>query len=313
MNCYIVVVNYRRWEDTVECVRSVFASDHPHIKVLVVDNCSGNQSLENIRKTFSASPLYKATDGSSVESLIVQAPQLDTFDFAGLPDLLLVQSLQNKGFASGNNLVLQYLKELEGHIFLLNPDMTVHKSAISALTAKATHNQNVIVGLVTKSDIDKERILFYGGGRVNKFTATVRLLQHWDKESRLDYISGGALFANTRAFRDIGLLPEQYFLYWEETDWCRQAVDKGFRLDVCTEAICYDKISTVIGRGFQSDYYYSRNGLMFLKKYARWGLPSAILAAFARVFKRLIQRQWSRARGIINGVVDFLTGSDHGH
>lgn len=313
MNCYIVIVNYKRWEDTVDCVRSIFASDYPHIKTLVVDNCSGNESLSNIVQTFNSNPLSKATNGAPVKGVITGSAALATYDFTQLPDLLLVQNERNAGFAAGNNVVLQYLQKQDGYIFLLNPDMTVHPGAISALMANAALKQKTIFGLVTKSDSDKETVLFYGGGSINYLTATVNMLQQWKPGNQLDYISGGALFASTACFREVGLLPERYFLYWEETDWCAQAVKKQYQLDVCVDAVCYDKISTVIGRGFQSDYYYTRNGLMFLKKYAWWGLPTAILLTIPRIAKRILMGQWSRARGVIKGVVDFLIGTDHDH
>jgi GT2 family glycosyltransferase len=311
MTCYVVIVNYKRWEDTVECIQSVFASDYLGCKVLVVDNCSGNNSLERIEEVFSADPVLRSANGKPIKTIMVQGAELDTLDFSQLPDLLLVQHERNAGFAAGNNLVLQYLQNKEAYLFLLNPDMTVHPQAISKLVASATKQQNTVWGLTTISDYDKEQLLFYGGGRIRYFTATVKPLRHWKPGIRIDYISGGGLFTHCASFQQLGLLPEKYFLYWEETDWCLQAVQKKFRLNVCTDAICYDKISTVIGRGFQSDYYYTRNGLMFLKKYARWALPTAILATVPRTIKRLIMGQWSRARGVIKGVVDFFSATEY--
>ena len=81
--------------------------------------------------------------------------------------------------------------------------------------------------------------------------------------SRLDFISGGCLFTHAINFKRNGLLPEKYFLYWEETDWCYHARKKGCLLNVCTAAVCYDKISTIIGKGYLANYYYTINGLRF--------------------------------------------------
>lgn len=305
-NCYVIIVNYKRWEDTVECLRCLFASSYPYIKALVVDNCSGNQSLENILHSFKDQPLFRSTDNAKIMPVLKNDTTLAMLNFSQLPDLLLVQHQRNAGFAAGNNLVLQYIQQLDGYVFLLNPDMTVHSLAIAALVAKLATAEKTVLGLVTKDDAHKEKILFYGGGTINYLTATVRMLRCWKPGNKIDYISGGALFTTTSTVREVGLLPEDYFLYWEETDWCRQAVQKEVSLEVCTDAICYDKVSTVIGRGFLSDYYYTRNGLLFLKKYAWWGIPTAILVTFVRITKRMLMGEWSRARGMFKGIVDFL-------
>ena len=85
----------------------------------------------------------------------------------------------------------------------------------------------------------------------------------------MDYISGGSLFTHINSFNDLGLLPEEYFLYWEETDWCYRAKKKGYELRLCEKAVCYDKVSSSIGKSFLADYYYTRNGLFFLSKFKK--------------------------------------------
>ncbi len=124
--------------------------------------------------------------------------------------------------------------------------------------------------------------------------------------SKLDYICGGALFTHAVNFRQLGGLPEKYFLYWEETDWCYNAKQNGFGLLVCESAVCYDKISSTIGKGFVADYYYSRNGLFFIKKYREKNIPLVLFCAGLRFFKRLIKGEWKRARGVLKGTMDYL-------
>jgi GT2 family glycosyltransferase len=107
-------------------------------------------------------------------------------------------------------------------------------------------------------------------------------------------------------FRELGVLPEEYFLYWEETDWCFRARQAGYELAVCTTAICYDKGGTTIGRGALADFFYTRNGLLFVSKYKKGKLAGALLFAGLRLTRRILSGQWSRAKGMSKGIAAFL-------
>jgi GT2 family glycosyltransferase len=101
-------------------------------------------------------------------------------------------------------------------------------------------------------------------------------------------------------------LPEEYFLYWEETDWCYRARQAGFQLAVCPTAICYDKVGTSIGRGFTAEYYYTRNGLMFVSRYQPGKIPFVFFFSFFRLLKRSLSGRWDRAKGIREGIKAYL-------
>ena len=64
---------------------------------------------------------------------------------------------------------------------------------------------------------------------------------------------------------------------------------------VCPDAICYDKISTSIGKGYLSDYYYARNALYFMAKFRKFRLPSALFFMSLRWLRRLFAGQRDRA------------------
>jgi GT2 family glycosyltransferase len=95
-------------------------------------------------------------------------------------------------------------------------------------------------------------------------------------------------------------------LYWEETDWCYRAKQRGFGLYACPGAICYDKISTVIGKNFMAHYYYARNGLLFVSKFRKKNMPLVLGIMLIRFLKRSVNGQWGPARGILAGTRDFF-------
>ena len=307
--CYIVILNYKRWEDTNACMRSVFASSYTNFTLVVADNASNNQSLEHIMADLAENPVKKSGSNKIAGYVYMQEPLLSQVKPFDLPDLVFLQNNHNRGFGAGNNVALRLLQDEDAFVWLLNPDMVITESTLEHLVQAAENAPKTIIGSVTKSFYKQEQILFYGGGKINYFFGTVSPVTTIDEIADIDYISGGSMFIHMSQLKIVGLLPEYYFLYWEETDWCYNALKKGSSLSVCLEAICYDKISTTIGRGFLSDYFYTRNGLLFLKKYKSVYLVSAMLSVIIRISIRILRGEMQRAKGMARGVIDFLTGT----
>lgn len=302
---YIIIINYKQWKDTTACLHSLFQSSVSSYTLFIVDNASENDSLQHIREWigYEKKRIVLSFSQRQFAQLITPVYQPG--------EIYLIQNETNTGFAGANNIVLRQLLHTDACIWLLNPDMTVEKDCLQNLLRFYTHKGGkAVAGAAVFSYTDNQRLLFYGGGKVNLNTATIRPLLN-KTTGRPDYISGSCLFTGTAVFRQVGLLPEQYFLYWEETDWCRQAIQKGYPLLVCPDAICYDKISTVIGRGFLADYYYTRNGLYFIQTYAPGKRRLAMFFVLIRYGKRLLTGQWQRARGVRKGFADFLKNKAH--
>jgi GT2 family glycosyltransferase len=270
----------------------------------VVDNNSQNNSLKNIiKRVGSASLSRNEYQECSKETLG------DKLDFHSLPRLTFMQNDVNAGFAGGNNIVLRLLANLDAYVWLLNPDTTIREDTLAELVDFAERQTaDCIIGAEVRSSLTDQGIPLYGGGRINFFAAAVRPITNSESAARLDYISGGCLFTQAASFKKYGVLPEEYFLYWEETDWCFRAKQEGAALLVCPSAVCYHKTSSVIGRGFLSDYYYCRNGLLFISKFRKRNVPIALCAMTMRVFRRIISGEWGKARGACRGTIDFLRG-----
>ncbi len=307
--CYIIVLNYKRWEDSIACLRSVFSSTYTNFTLIIADNNSNNQSLENIIGELASVPVKKRGSDKLIQFIHLKELSESRMNPCDFPELVLIQNPHNSGFGAGNNIVLRLLLKEDAYVWLLNPDMIINESTLEQLIHSSQKHSKAIIGVVTKSFYKPETVLFYGGGKINYFSATVSPAVKVAHIQNLDYISGGSMFIQTSHLEAIGLLPEGYFLYWEETDWCYNAVKKGFTIEVCLHAVCYDKISTAIGKGYLGDYFYTRNGLLFLKKYKRWYLITAFFAVFIRVAIRIFSGKLERAKGMIKGIIDFLTGA----
>ena len=310
---YIIILNYKRWQDTQECLESLFRSSFKDFTVIVIDNDSQNNSLEHLMQWAD-----KSADGGSAAAhhfsytLLRKEDIADSISVASLFPLTFIQNDINAGFAGGINVALRFLQHLDAYVWLLNPDMVVAENTLAQLAEFANqHPPNSITGAVIKSYSGNQDLLFYGGHKVNFLSATVSLIKKPDSFHQLDYISGGCLFTHTSNLKLLGLLPEEYFLYWEETDWCYRAKQRGCGLHVCTTAICYDKISTVIGKSFMSDYYYVKNGLLFISKFRKKNIPFVLFFVGIRFLKRIVTGRWARARGVFKGTMDFFKMKPH--
>ncbi len=301
---YIIILNYKNWEDVSECLQSVFRLTYKNFKVFVVDNNSGNGSLEKLMEW---AKNYRNSGTIGIKFHFFQNNSLKKEDLLNNAPLVFIQNDENKGFAAGNNLVLKHLKDEEGFVWLLNPDMVVEEDSLSELVKFAESNERrSIVGSIVKFYSDKKKVHLYGGARINFNSATVNLVTEKKEASKIDFICGGSVFVYAKHFKELGLLPEEYFLYWEETDWCYRAKQKGFEMLVCPTAVCYDKISTTIGKSFLADYYYTRNGLVFVSKFREKKIPIVLLSAVLRMMKRIFSGQWNRSRGVYEGILTFL-------
>jgi hypothetical protein len=293
----------------MECLESVFRLQYPNFHAIVIDNDSGNNSLERLMEWADSKQL---PPGSSSYQYFNSRDLEKNIDPDSFSRLVFIQNEKNSGFAGGNNVALTLLAGLDSYIWLLNPDMEVQEDTLDRLVDFAEkHPRNTIIGSVIKFHGQQDKIHFYGGYSIHFYSATVLPVTSLHRLSRLDYVSGGSLFTHAESYRNIGLLPEEYFLYWEETDWCYRARQAGYQLAVCPTAVCYDKVGTTIGRGFQAEYYYTRNGLLFVSRYKSRNLPFVFFFSLFRLVKRALSGRWDRARGIREGIKAYLKGNNY--
>jgi len=221
----IVTVNYRTAHLVIENLRSL-AREIPHLpptKVAIVDNDSGDGSVEKIGAAIAA-------EGWG--------------DWA-----TLMPSSVNGGFSYGNNYAIRPALRSPNppdYYLLLNPDAQVRPGALQALIDFMDKHPKVgIAG----SSFEKEdgglwpyafkfpNILgeFERGfrlGIVSKLLAPWRVVQIMDqtKEQPIDWLPGASLIIRREVFDSVGLMDEGYFLYYEETDFCLQTKRQGWEI-----------------------------------------------------------------------------------
>jgi GT2 family glycosyltransferase len=322
---YILIVNYNGWEDIIECLESVLRLDYADFQVVVVDNNSSNNSVAYIKKWAAGEIcMWNGSDNPLQHIFAKPLPKPLAYNYyeykQALPDaiainsakLTIIQAGTNGGFASGNNIFIRSVLQQDAYIWLLNPDMVVENDTLRNLVnCNSKHSTEVVFGSVIKDYLQPEHLLIYGGAKMNHFTGTITFTKNQEQEKVMDYIHGGSLFTHLRNFKTVGLLPEEYFLYGEETDWCYQARQQGVKLSVCSHAICYDKVSTSIGKGYMAEYYYTLNSLKFHKKYKKKYIPFILISNGLRICKRFFKLETDKIRAIVHASWHFTTSSKH--
>jgi len=321
---YIILINYNGWQDTIECLESVLKNDYENYQIIVVDNASPNNSMEYIQNwadgkqeviyeedsqlKYLSRPneqkpleyIYYSKRGENLEK------KKDTLQNTAHP-IIFIQSDENGGFAAGNNIGIKYALTQDDceYVWLLNNDTVIERDALSKIVEYAKKNDIGICGSTLMYFHEPSKIQAYGG-TVNKFFGTGRyILNKNDVNKKLDYIVGASFLINWKVLNKIGLLPEEYFLYYEETDYCFNAKRNSFKLGIALDSIVYHKEGSTTGvsinpmeRSEMSDVLTLKNRIKFHRKYLGGGvgLWFGLLIAF---FNRVKRGQSDRIRKVL--------------
>ena len=336
----IVIVNWNGWQDTVECLESVLRLDYPAYQVIVCDNGSTDGSLERIQAwaagrvpaPATCNKLSSHTMPPVMKPISCTCLSRSQAEAGVMTDsrLVLIDAKANLGFAGGNNLALRYLRTrgYGSYFWLLNNDTVVEKGALNALICRMVADP--AIGMCGSTLLYYHRpdiIQGLGGATYNRWLGTNRhlgVLEPFGElpdpgqvEERMDYVVGASMLVSERFLAEIGLMGEDYFIYFEELDWAMRA--KGhFLMGWAPDSIVYHKEGGSAGTTFdlkrkpsQVDYFLTRNKLIVTRRYFSMNLPTVYLGLVVTCFNRIWRGQWARLSIIMAAVKDSWQMSDH--
>lgn len=298
----VVVLNWERGEDTLDCLQSLekLCIDNLKVHVVVVDNASTDDSPNTIRKE-----LKKLTT--------------ERKNWKGE----LIRNRKNLGFAGGNNVGVNYLLSTRcDYILLLNNDTVVDKNLLVDLlrVAEANPEGGVFspkIYFAKGYEFHKERygeselgkVIWSAGGKMdweNVFGVNLGVDEvdsdKFNGVKEIDFATGACLFVRRETFSEIGVFDEKYFMYFEDADFCCRARKGGWKSFYVPPAHLWHKVSqsSGIGSGL-NDYFIARNRLLFGM---RWAPLRARVALYKESLRLLaIGREWQK-----KGVRDFYFG-----
>lgn len=237
----IVTINYNSTKDTLEFLESVYQTSYQSKEIIVIDNASRENPKQVILLRF--------------------------------PQVTFIRSETNLGFAGGNNLGI---KDSKGkYLFFLNNDTLLPKHFFEPIiTFMEAHSE---AGMASPKILypDNKTIQYVGSVGVNPYTGRGRriaLLEEdkgqFDRCYETDLAHGAALVVPRVVIDKVGPMPDQFFLYYEEHDWCEQIKRAGYKVFYIGDSKIFHKGSVSIG-GAHSPlkvYYLTRNRLLFMRR-----------------------------------------------
>jgi GT2 family glycosyltransferase len=232
----IITVNYKQPQVTCELLDSIRVLSYPHIETIVVDNAPDHDDSERYNRS--------------------------------LPGVTVINSRENLGFAGANNLGIQ--KAGGDYIFLLNNDTEITDGTIEQLLICFDQPAVGAVSPVLRYHSHPEKVQYAGFTEINPLTGRNLTLNEVQSADAIDtpYFHGAAVMIPRAVIDECGLMPEAYFLYYEELDWSRMIRNKGYALKVCTKTSVMHKESVTTGKDSPlKTYYQTRNRVVFMNKY----------------------------------------------
>ena len=296
----IITINYNGLKDTCELIETLPLEDDS-IEVIVVDNASTQDEATIIEQRY--------------------------------PQITVIRSKENLGFAGGNNLGIQ--ASHGKYLFFINNDTLLTTASIlppkqGDREGLTSYFQPLIDRLESspKIGIVCPKIRFAWGNAPIQYAGYTPLSKitfrnsaigygeedqgQYDIPHPTPYAHGAAMVVKREVINKVGLMPECYFLYYEELDWSMMIRRAGY--DIWYEPACtiYHKESQATGRNSPlRTYYITRNRLLFVKRnntnairYLSYLYLIGIVAV-KDILKSLLQCRFDLAQATVKGIRDF--------
>ena len=239
----IITVNYKNEEDTLAFLHSLKKAEYPAIEVILVDNAADYHNAENYKKAF--------------------------------PGVIYIFSSENLGFAGANNLGIERAKGK--YLYFLNNDTVIEESSILPLVQAFENNPNLGAASPRIAFHSNPSLLQYAGMTpINFKTGRNNMIGNHEKDApiyqitqEVGYAHGAAMMIPTHLIEKIGLMPTDYFLYYEELDWCEKIRKQDLEIKVIGKSRVIHKASAAVKTNSPlQTFYMTRNRLIFMHRFA---------------------------------------------
>ncbi|MBR2244694.1 MAG: glycosyltransferase family 2 protein [Prevotella sp.] len=283
----IITINYNGLKDTCELIESLPADDDS-LEVIVVDNASTKDEASEIENCF--------------------------------PHVMVIKSDQNIGFAGGNNLGIQAANGK--YLFFLNNDTIIHQTSYIRHLIKRLESSDEIGMVCPKIRFTwgNQPIQYAGYTPLSPITLRNKSIGcgeedrgQYDTPHPTPYAHGAAMMIKREVIEQAGLMPECYFLYYEELDWSIMIRRAGYEIWYEPASTVYHKESQTTGRiSPLKTFYITRNRLLFAKrnikgisKYVSY-LYLMVIVAPKDIVKYCWQGRKDLSKATFKGIIQFM-------
>ena len=294
----IVIINWNSFDLTSDTLVSLSSTSYKNYDIIVVDNFSTDNSAAQLEKDF--------------------------------PSIILLRSDENKGFTGGNNLGFDYaINEGYEYVMMLNNDVAVEPDFLEPLVVKLDMDEK-IGGVQPLIYFYHDRELIWNAGsRYNDIFGIPYILGYYrkdkgqlqrKKQKSIDWITGCAFMIRTEVLKKVGVLKQDFFIYYEDVDLSFRIKEAGYALAYEASSVVYHKTGMShkskekLKEGYLNPkvhYLNARNRLFVLKEYTqKIAIPTVILYQiiyfFGISFYFIFRCRWQKLKAWNNGIKDGL-------
>jgi GT2 family glycosyltransferase len=262
-NFLIILLNYNNSDDTIECLESLKKCSVEDRNILVVENCSSDDSYEKLLSKF-----------SSVQILRMN---------------------KNLGFTGGNNVGIKYaLDHGYDYAILLNNDTIVEsKDTFRILIDEMDKNQDATLGTGRIFYYPQKNRIWYDGGKLVRYRGTgihingdldVNQIKLDNDIREIDFVSGCYMCIRLSDLEKLGYLDEEIFIYMDDTEYSARAIKKKLKLIYIPQAAIYHKARGEGQRSPRMIYYSIKNRKLLIEKH--FGIFAKTYFNMVLIFKR---------------------------
>ena len=236
----LVVLNWNKPDDTVECLESCRQIDYDNFEVVIVDNHSADGSAAIFKKQF--------------------------------PDVYLIENPENIGYAGGNNVGIRWAMERKAdYIFLLNNDIVLDRAVLRELVGFAESRPEAGMLAPKVMYYDDRAVVNSMGTSMDWLRLRPKLGEcnrqdrgQYAKPVRKDILVGCSLLLRRGTVERIGVIDEKFFIFHEAADWCLRNLKSGSENWTVPSAVIYHKASKTMREVSALTLYYSTRNFLYM-------------------------------------------------
>lgn len=321
--CAVILLNYKGISDTVACLEALRRLETAPGRIIIVDNGSGEEEVTDLMAGWTAVNLRYGLSAPVVLSQGDPLPECSS---------ILLALDDNGGFSSGNNAGIRLAMQDRccRAFWLLNNDTEPAPEALDALCARLNQRQDAgFCGSTLCYAHEPDMVQCAGGCTLSPLTGVTAFLLGGEPlsavisrepepiENGMAYVCGASLLAKRETLEEIGLLAEEYFLYYEDAEWGLRARRAGYGLAWAPASHVLHKEggstgaeSAAEGREFSRsawvDYLSLRNRVYMMRKQHPWALPLVLLSYLGVMLNRIRRGQADRIPLVCRAAWDGL-------
>ncbi len=288
----IIILNWNSWQDTIECLESLYKSDYPNFHVILIDNDSQDDSISKIRDW---------SQGRFTSKINTKFPELIFPEFtkpvtllevdvsgnspetiSDIPggkirnrSLIFIKNHENSGFARANNIAVNFSRKFLQceYYYLLNNDTVISPDALSNIVNIFETRKSIGAGVSTIYYYDDYKTIELAGGRLN-FLARVKnyttIIENLPYRS-ITFVNGCAMLIRSSVITNEQLFSDRFFFGEEDVDFSWRLKMKNIKMICAYDSKVYHKVSKSAKTYFENRskkvFLYGFNRLVNMKFY----------------------------------------------